>query len=203
MKGLALALTVCLLITSCAQSAQPITTHVDANSFLPEHDETISANGTVEDYYPNRATPREVLFQKANGAMLDAACMDATCHQLTLKISGSKTVPDGTYQFLQTDDPHIIIVHNGEGTSTLGYFAKNNGGGQMKFFPDLQEAQTFEHEGDAARTAGKVVVGALLVTALAALVVGAAAAQASANARANRVTTNCTSVGANTTCTSY
>jgi hypothetical protein len=203
MKSLAIALAVCFLITSCAQSAQPITTHVDANSFLPEHDETISANGTVADYYPNRASPHEVIFQKPNGAMLDASCMDTICHQMTLKISGSKKIPNGNYQFLQTDDAHIIVVRNGEGTSTLGYLAKNNGGGQMKFFPDLQEAQAFEHEGDAARTAGKVVVGALLVTALAALVVGAAAAQASANARANRVTTNCTSVGTNTTCTSY
>ncbi len=135
--------------------------------------------------------------------MLDADCSDATCHQMNLKITGSKAIPDGSYQFLQTDDPNISIVRYGDGINTLGYLTRNIGGGQSKLLPNLQQAQAFEHEGDAARTAGKVVVGALLVTALAALVVAAAAAQANANAKANQVTTNCTSVGPNTTCTSY
>jgi hypothetical protein len=125
--------------------------------------------------------------------------MDASCHQLLLKISGSNAIPDGAYQFLQTDDPRIIMVRDGDGVRTLGYFAQNNGGGGFKYFSDLQQAQTFEHQGDAARTAGKVVVGAILVAALVALV-GAAAA---ADANANRVTTRCSSGGNSTTCNTY
>ena len=85
-----------------------------------------------------------------------------------------------------------------EPARTLGYFAKNNGGGGLKFFADLQEAQSYEHEGDTARTVGKVAVGVLLVAALVALAAGAAASEANAN----RVTTTCSSFGNSTTCTS-
>jgi hypothetical protein len=124
--------------------------------------------------------------------------MDANCHQLSLKISGSKAIPDGAYQFLQTDDPQIIMVRDSNGERTLGYFVQNNGGGGLKYFSDLDQAQAYEHEGDTARTAGKVVVGVLLVAALVALV-GVAAA---ADANANKVTTQCSTFGNSTTCTS-
>jgi len=170
---------------------------MQASAYQEEHDEVVAPDATA-DYYPNRQTPHEVVFHKASGGMIDATCMDGECHQLQLKISGSKTLPDGGYQFLQTDDPHILMVRDYEGTRTLGYFAKNNGGGGMKFFPDLQQAQSYEHKGDAARTAGKVAVGVLLLGALVALAAGAAAA----DANANRVTTTCSSFGDSTTCTS-
>ena len=196
-KFVALAVAICVGLASCAQTAQPVAVHMEANRYQPEHDEVVSQEASV-DYYPNRESPHEVVFHKTSGGMIDATCMDSGCHQLQLKITGSKAIPDGGYQFLQTDDPHIMMVRDFEGIRTLGYFAKNNGGGGLKFFPDLQQAQVYEHKGDTARTAGKVVVGVLLVAALVALV-GAAAA---ADANANRVTTTCSSVGDSTTCTS-
>jgi hypothetical protein len=185
------------LIASCAQTAQPVTVHMQANEYQEEHDEVVTPDATA-DYYPNRQSPHEVVFHKASGGMIDATCMDTECHQVQLKITGSKALPDGGYQFLQTDDPHILMVRDYEGTRTLGYFAKNNGGGGLKFFADLQEAQSYEHEGDTARTVGKVAVGVLLVAALVALAAGAAASEANAN----RVTTTCSSFGNSTTCTS-
>ena len=170
---------------------------MQASASQEEHDEVVSQDATA-DYYPNRQTPHEVVFRKNSGGLIDATCMDATCHQLQLKIIGSKTLPDGGYQFLQTDDPHILMVRDYDGERTLGYFAQNNGGGGLQFFPDLQQAQSYEHKGDAARTAGKIAVGVLLVAALVALAAGAAAA----DANANRVTTTCSSLGNSTTCTS-
>jgi hypothetical protein len=191
------AVAVCFLLTSCARAAQPLAVHMQATRYQDEHDEVVSRD-SVADYYPSRQSPHEVVYHKLSGGMLDATCMDAGCKQLSIKISGSKTVPDGTYQFLQTDDPHIIMVRDSEGARPLGYLARNNGGGVLKFFPELQDAQDYEHKGDAARTAGKVVGGALLVAALAALFVVAAAAAANAN----RVTTTCSTFGNTTTCTS-
>ena len=195
---IALFASVSFLFTSCAQTSQPVAVHMQANAYQEEHDEVVSPDATA-DYYPNRQNPHEVVFHKASGGMIDATCMDTECHQLQLKIIGSKALPDGGYQFLQTDDPHILMVRDYEGSQTLGYFAKNNGGsGGLKFFPDLQQAQSYEHEGDAARTAGKIAVGVILVAALVALAAGAAAA----DANANRVTTTCSSAGDSTTCTS-
>jgi len=187
----------CFLFASCAQTAQPVVVHMQASAYQDEHDEVVSSDATA-DYYPNRQTPHEVVFHKASGGIIDATCMDTGCNQLQLKIIGSKAIPDGGYQFLKTDDPHILMVRDYEGARTLGYFARNNGGGGLKFFPDLQQAQSFEHQGDTARTAGKVAVGVLLVAALMALAAGAAAA----DANANRVTTTCSSFANSTTCTS-
>jgi hypothetical protein len=204
MKRFSYALAICFLFTSCAQSAQPLTVHMQATANHQECDETVSPDGSIMDFYPNRASAHEVLFHAATGSTLDASCMESGCRQMLLRISGSKLIPDGAYQFLQTiDDPHVIIVRDGEGARTLGYFVQNNGGGAFKLFPNLQEAEAFEHQGDAARTAGKVagevVVGTLLVAAIGALVVGAAAV----DAQANSTTTSCSTRGNNTTCTTY
>jgi len=196
MKRLAEALAVCLLLASCAQVAKPAVVHIATTVSDPEHDEAVYPNGNVTDFYPNRTSPREVFFHKANGGEIDAACLNSNCSNMYLKISGSKVVPDGSYQLLQTDDPKVVMVREDKGGRTLGYLAKNTGG--MRFFSDLQQAQAYEHQGDTARTVGKVVVGTLLIGALVVLV-GAAAV---ADARANTVTTRCSSVGNSTTCTS-
>ncbi len=203
MNRLAYTIAICFLLTSCAQSAQPLTVHMRATEDRQEFDETVSPDGSVMDSYPNRASAREILFRPASGGTLDASCMESGCGQMLLRISGSKVIPDGAYQFLQTDDPRVVMVRDGQGTRTLGYFVQNNGGGTFKLFADLAQAEEFEHQGDAARTAGsvagKVAVGALLVTAVAALVVGAAAV----DAEANSTTTRCSSTANSTTCTTY
>jgi hypothetical protein len=198
MRLVARTLVVCLLVSACAQTSQPLAVHMQASNLQAEHDEVVSSDA-VADYYPNRETPHEIVFHRASGGMIDADCMDAGCQQIALKITGSKAIPDGGYQFLKTSDPHIIMVRDYTGTETLGYFVQNNGGGAFQMFRDLQQAQAYEHQGDAGRTAGKVVVGVLLVAALVALV-GVAAA---ADANANRVTTRCTSAINTTTCTTY
>lgn len=158
MKRLARTVAACFLLSACAHAAQPVAVHMQASALQAEHDEVVSSDA-VMDYYPNRETAHEVVFHRLSGGMIDADCMDAGCQQISLKISGSKVIPDGGYQFLKTDDPHIIMVRDYEGTRTLGYFVQNNGGGKFQLFQDLQQAQAYEHQGDAARTAGKVVVG--------------------------------------------
>jgi hypothetical protein len=99
---------------------------------------------------------------------------------------GSKVIPDGAYQFIGTDDPHIIVVRDYQGVQTLGFLTQNNGGGAPKYFPDLQEAQSFEHQGDRACTTSKVAVEALIVTAILALV-GAAAVASNGPIRSLRI----------------
>jgi len=176
-----------------------------------EHDEIVYPSGDVIDVYPDHVTPHEVIVRKANGGKIDAICLGEGCRNVRLQISGSKILSDGSYQLLQTDDPKLMMVRDSEGDSTLGYLVTNTGGAQFftnqedvraggaRFFPNLQQAQSYEHKGDTARAVGKVVVGVLLVGALVVLV-GAAAA---ADARANTVTTRCSSVGSSTTCTTY
>jgi hypothetical protein len=188
-----------LVVNSCAQSAQPIAVHMQADSMHGEHDEVISKD-TIIDFYPDRQNPTEVMLRKTNQqGMLDATCLDApTCHQLSIKILGSKMIPDGAYQFLQTSNSHLVMVRDGSGEHTLGYLAQNNGGGGYQYFSSLQEAQSFEHSGDAMRTTAKVAGGVLLAAGLIALV--AAAGVAAANA--NKVTTSCHTFGNDTTCTS-
>lgn len=186
------------LLSACSQSNEPVAMHLQASEYQPEHDEVVSQN-TITDYYPNRQHPQEVVFHRLSGGMLDAQCMDSGCDQILLTISGSKTIPNGSYQLVKTDDPNIIAIRDKEGARILGYLARNNGGGKPQFFPDLDKARQFEHKGDAARTAGKIALGALLVAALAAIVVGTAAAEADAN----RTTTRCTTVGESTTCSTY
>jgi hypothetical protein len=197
MKVLACVLVVCFLVSSCAQVAKPAAVHIPMTNGESEHDEVVYPNGDVIDVYPDKVTPHEVIAHKANGAKIDAICLSEKCSDMHLQISGSKVVPDGSYQMLQTDDPGLIMVRDGEGTRTLGYIAKNNGSSQ--FFCDLQQAQDYEHKGDTARTVGKVVGGTLLVAAVVVL----AGAAAAADARANTVTTRCSSFGNSTTCTSY
>jgi hypothetical protein len=176
-----------------------------------EHDEIVYPSGDVIDVYPDHVTPHEVTVRKANGGRIDAICLGGNCKNVRLQISGSKVLPDGSYQLLQTDDPKLMMVRDSEGDSTLGYLVTNAGGAQFftdqedaraggaQFFPDLHQAQAYEHKGDTARTVGKVVLGVLLVGALVVLV-GAAAA---ADAQANSVTTRCSSAGNSTTCTTY
>ena len=208
---LSVALSVCLLVSSCAQAVNPAIVHIDLANGESEHDEAVYPNGNIIDVYPDHVTPHVVIVRKANGGRIDAICLGQNCKNVRLQISGSKLLSDGSYQLLQTDDPKLMMVRDGEGTSTLGYLVTDAGGAQFftdqedaraggaQFFPDLQQAQAYEHRGDTARTVGKVVVGALLVGALV-LLVGAAAA---ADARANTVTTRCSSVGSSTTCTTY
>ncbi|HEY9158135.1 hypothetical protein [Candidatus Binatus sp.] len=195
--ALSVALSMCLLVSSCAQAAKPAIVHIDMANGESEHDEAVYPNGNIIDAYPNRVRPHEVIFHKPNGGMIDAFCLNTACSNVRLQITGSKVMADGTYQLLQTDDPKIMMVRDGEGTRTLGYFAKNGGGSQ--FFPDLQQAQAYEHQGETAKAVGKVVGGTLLVAALVVL----AGAAAAADARANAVTTRCSSVGNSTTCTTY
>ncbi|MGA9722903.1 MAG: hypothetical protein WBQ86_10630 [Candidatus Binatus sp.] len=163
-----------------------------------EHDEVVYPSGDVADIYPDKATPHEVIFHKANGGKLDVICLNEKCSNMHLSISGSQVFADGAYELLQSDDPQLMMVRDGSGERTLGYLAKNHGG-SSKFFPDLQEAQEYEHKGDTARTVGKVVGGTLLVAAIVVL----AGAAAAADAQANTVTTRCHTWGSNTTCTSY
>ena len=196
MRIVAIALSLVFLLTSCsAQSIKPTTVHIEASPNQLEHDETITAEGVTE-FYPSKASPHEMIFTGQSGATSDATCIDNSCLNLILKVRNSAIYPDGTLRVLQTDDPNIFMVRDAEGTTILGYAAKDHGG-TWKFLPDLEQAQTFEHHGDTARTVGKVVLGVLLVAVLVA-VLGAAAA---ADANANTVTTRCTSFGDSTTCT--
>jgi hypothetical protein len=72
MERVARMIAVCFLFASCAQSAQPLTVHMQASAYQPEHDEVVSQVATT-DYYPSRQTPHEVVIHKVNGGMIDAA----------------------------------------------------------------------------------------------------------------------------------
>lgn len=209
MRHFAWLLSFCFLITSCGEVAKPAMVHLEMSGGESQHDEVVYPSGDVIDVYPDHVTPVEVIVRKANGGKIDAICLGGTCKDVRLTIRGSKVLPDGSYQLLQTDDPKLMMVRDSEGAVIIGYLVSSSGaqfftdqdsrGGGAKFFPDLQEAQAYEHKGDTARTVGKVIVGALLVGALVVLV-GAAAA---ADAQADTVTTRCTSVGNSTTCRTY
>jgi hypothetical protein len=211
MRYFAAALALCFGVSSCAEAAKPATVHLEMSAGGSEHDEMVYPSGDVIDIYPDHVTPHEVIVRKANGGKIDAICLGENCKNVRLQIRGSRVLSDGSYQLLQTDDPKLMMVRDGEGESTLGYLVTNSSGAQFftdqegsqpggaQFFPDLQHAQAYEHKGDTARTVGKVVVGVLLVGALVVLV-GAAAA---ADAQANTVTTRCSSAGNSTTCTTY
>jgi hypothetical protein len=210
MRYFAVALALCFWISSCAEAAKPATVHLEMNAGESEHDEMVYPTGDVIDIYPDHVTPHEVIVRKSNGGKIDAICLGGNCKSVRLQIRGSKILSDGSYQLLQTDDPKLMMVRDGEGELTLGYLVttgsgqfftdqESAGAGGAQFFPDLQRAQAYEHKGDTARTVGKVVVGVLLVGALVVLV-GAAAA---ADAQANTVTTRCSSTRSSTTCTTY
>jgi len=210
MRHLAVVFALCFCLSSCAEAAKPATVHLEMTAGESEHDEMVYPTGDVIDIYPDHVTPHEVIVRKANGGKIDAICLGGNCRNVRLQIRGSKILSDGSYQLLQTDDPKLMMVRDGEGELTLGYLV-TTGSGQFftdqegaraegaQFFPDLQHAQAYEHRGDTARTVGKVVVGVLLVGALVVLV----GASAAADARANTVTTRCSSAGNSTTCTSY
>ena len=195
-RTIAVVLSICLSASSCGtQQVQATTVHVQATSLNAEHDEVISANG-VAYYYPNRTNPRELVFRGQNGGLLGATCIDQGCSGLNLTISGSTKGLDGKYQLLKTDDPNLMMLRDSTGERIIGYLAQN--GSEAKFFPDLAQAQAFEHSGETTRQVVKVVGVALLITAL----VAAAGAVAVANAKANTVTTRCTTFGSTTTCKS-
>ena len=212
MRYSAWAFSLCLLVSSCGEVAKPATVHVEMRAGESEHDEVVYPSGDVIDVYPDHVTPHEVIVRKANGGKIDAICLGDNCKNVRLQISGSKVLQDGSYELLQTDDPKLMMVRDSEGASIMGYLVTNSSGAQFftggedarssggaRFFPDLQQAQAYEHKGDTARTMGKVVVGVLLVGALVVLV-GAAAA---ADAQANTVTTRCSTFGSSTTCRTY
>ena len=136
-------------------------------------------------------------MRKDDGRTDHFTCLNSSCTEIVGTIRGSKSLPDGSYQIIQTDDPKISIVRDPEGTTTIGYLV-DSGPTDSKFFKTLDEAQSYEHRGDSLKLAGKIALGTLVVGAL---VVGAAAA-AAADSRANTVTTTCSSIGNSTTCTS-
>jgi hypothetical protein len=196
LKTLAIIIAGCFLLTSCAsQKVTPATVHLESSSSDPEHDEIVSEDG-VADFYPNRFTPHDIVYIAKNGGTTGLTCLNAGCSQMLLKSHGSDVYPDGSFQLVKTDDPNVMMIRDVEGTRVLGFAAKNHGG-EWKVLPDLEQAQAFEHRGDTARTVGKIVVGVLVVGLLIA-VVGAAAA---ADAKANTVTTKCSSFFNTTTCT--
>jgi hypothetical protein len=197
-RSLSFAFAVCLLVTSCSQLPQPVTVHIEANSYQEEHDEVVSQD-SITEYYPSRQELREIVIYNLSGGILDAICLDACCQQMALKVMGSKIMPDGGYQFIRTDDPHVVMVRDYQGVQTLGYLAQNNGGRGLKYLADLQQAQSFEHHGDTVRATDKVGTDTLLVAAMVALV-GVAAL---AGDNADSATTDCSTLGSSTTCMCY
>jgi hypothetical protein len=194
--AIALSLSVAVLGASCAQAVRPTKVHIETTQSDLEHDEIVSANG-VADFYPDQSNPHEMVMHPNDGSVIRATCIDAKCSTLLVTSqtagSNSKSI---SFELVQTDDPNILMVRDESGDRTLGYFANNRG--TWKFLPDLAQAQAHEHKGDTLRTVGKVALGALLVSALVIVAVGAA----EADARANTVTTRCTTFGMSTTCTS-
>lgn len=196
-KSIALAAGAALLLSSCsAQRVQPATVHVDANANQLEHDETVSNEGVTE-FYPNKTAPHETVFKGSDGTLFDGTCANADCSTVIVRVRHSPLYPDGTFQLLQTDDPNVLMLRDANGDKTVGYVARDHGG-TWKLLPDLQQARDYEHKGDTARKVGKILLGALLVGAL----IVALSAGAAAEARANTLTTTCTTLGKRTTCTS-
>jgi len=193
-KSIARAIAICLAISSCATTEKAVTVHIPSTSTVGEHDESVYPNGTIINYFPDTTSPHEAMATSGN-ELIDLTCLDAGCRTLSFLIRGSGTLPDSSYQLLQTDDPKIIMVRDSTGKKTLGYLSNNS---KIRFFPSLQQAQDYEHKGDAARTAGKIALGVLLIGAL----VAVAAAAGAAEAQSNSVTTTCSSLGNSTTCTS-
>ena len=201
----AIATAASLLTFGCTQANQAVSLHMAASQTEPEHDE-VESSDYVAQYYPNRTSPNEVVFRYKQGGMADITCLNRdgnTCTQFKVKITGTPEMPEGTYQFVPSDDPKIVVVKNEDGGQTLGYLS-SNWSGHGGYYNTLQEAQAHEHEGDAWRTAGKVVLYTLAVVAVIGLVgiVVLAAAEESAPPPQPTVTTTCSSFGYTTTCTS-
>jgi hypothetical protein len=172
--------------------------HIDTSGGESEHEETVFPNGDVRDVYPDHTVPHEIIFHRHEGGITDLVCLNPKCTNATVQITRSSLLSDGTYQWLQTDDPKITMVRDRWGDGVLGYIATNHGGIPQSF-PTLAEAQEYEHKGDTARAVAKVALGAVVVVGLAAAV-GAATA---ADERANTVTTRCVSAINSATCTTY
>ena len=190
------------MASSCAPSNQAVTLHMAGTQSEPEHDEAESPD-YVAEYYPNRTSPNEVVFRYKKGGMADITCINRdgnACTQFKVKIVGTPEIPEGTYQFVLSDDPKIMVLKNEDGTQTVGYLS-SNWRGQGGYYKTLQEAQAHEHEGDAWRTAGKVVLYTLLIVAVVG-VVALAASSESTQPPQPTVNTTCNSFGYTTTCTS-
>lgn len=188
MKTVAIIVAGLFLLASCAaQKVTPTTVHLRASKSDPEHDETVSLEG-VYYFYPNRSAPHEIVYLPKDGGVIGLTCLDSACSQMSAKSHGSKAYPEGSFQIVKTDGPDVMMIRDFQGANVVG-FASRNHGGEWKVFPDLEQAQEFEHQGDTAtkvvKTAGDVVLGVLMVGLLVA-VVGAAALL---NARAHPVYT--------------
>ncbi len=182
------------LASSCA-AQPPQIAHMEATQFEQEHDEMIYPHAIV-DIYPSRNAPHEVIVHKDSGGTADLICLNHNCTESTGQIKGSKSLPDGSYQFVQTDDPKIAVVRDVEGTRLIGYTV-SDGSVDSKFFETLDKAHSYEHKGDNVKLAGKII----LVTLLVGVIVVGAAALAASDANTNTVTTSCSSFGNSTTCT--
>jgi hypothetical protein len=203
-KGIAYFTCVCLLLSSCtATQPQGVTTHLEASKTEREHDETV-APAVVTDFYPSKADPQDIIYRFSSGASIDATCEpSSSCNSGVVKFQGPTQVPEGTYHLARSDDPKIGVLRDSENVKVVGFIAYNHDG-TVRFFPNLTDAQAFEHQGDGARTAGKILVGALLVTAIVGVVglmVVGAAAGAAAEERRNQVTTTCFNGYVSSTCT--
>jgi hypothetical protein len=196
------------LIAGCTPANQAVSIHMAGTQAEPEHDEVESPNYVVE-YYPDRSSPNEVFFRDKKGGLADITCLNRdgnNCIQFKVKIIGIQDFPEGIYQFVPSDDPKIWVVKNEEGTQTLGYLS-SNWTGHGGYYNTLQEAQAHEHEGDAWRTAGKVLLYTVLVAAVVGIVVMAAAAGSAPSSLGSApsslpTVTTCRSFGYTTTCTS-
>ncbi len=121
-------------------------------------------------------------------------CMDADCQNLTGEIVGSPVIADGIYKVVRTDDTRVAWVQK-EGV-TVGYMVSRTGT-DSAFFKTLPEAQDYEHKGETIKLVGKII----LITLLVGIVVFVAAAGAAEASESNYTTTQCTTFGVTTTCT--
>jgi hypothetical protein len=175
-----------LVLSSCSTAAyQPVTTHLEGNMTEREHDE-VATPALVADYYPQKEGARETIFHTKDGGTLDSSCVNAYCSQSIAKAHNFTTIgiPDGTYQFAQTNDSKLILVRDANNTKTIGYIAQNYSGDVTRYFDNLKDAQDFEHGGDTARAvghaAGEVTKDAVVLIIVGGLVVGVVALAAAA-----------------------
>jgi hypothetical protein len=185
----------CALVISCSAQA-PQVAHLDATVFSPEHDEAVYPHATVA-FFPSRTNPRRIIIHSDSGVSSDFTCMDPDCQNLTGQIVGSPVMADGTYQVIRTDDPRVAWIQ--QGGDTVGYMVSRTGT-DSAFFKSLSEAQAYEHKGETIKLVGKIILITLLVG-IVVFAVAAGAASAS-EANSNVITTQCSTFGVTTTCTS-
>jgi hypothetical protein len=195
-----MALIFCL--SAGATAEKPVRTHIISTRAVPEHDEVVSGQGTI-DYYPDKADPTEIVLKGTQeGRLIDIKCLTAGCQNAKFKIVGSAMMPDGDYMTATTDDPNIVMMRDSGGDQTLGYLATNDHSHSIKYVPTITDANAWEHKGDTARKVGKVALYTLLVSVVIVAAVAGGYAAARENERPNTVTTTCTNYGFTTTCTS-